>query len=365
MKRFSSYTLVFMLSTVLLTGCIQTNIIDELALIYAVGYDQAENNELEVTVTYPTFIEQGEESALHQKTISAVGKTTKGATDLINAKTQKPLKKGQARVFLFSDKIAEGGIEHLVDSLYRDPSVPNRVHLAVTEGKAKDAFDAVEEGDDRVGVFIPDLIDQIQQKSIPITNLHLFLFSMYNDGRDAFLPLLKADGELKVVGIALFDHDTYVDKLDLEESFVFRLLTTKGVGGSQQYRINHDDKEAYVVVENITSTYKNSLIKKGDNPTFDYHVKVRGEITDSSDRMNLDDPKLTAELEKQMEENLKETATVLVEKFKEKEIDPLGLGEKYRSRTRDWQPEKWKELYSNIEVKLTFDVEIVQSGAIE
>lgn len=104
---------------------------------------------------------------------------------------------------------------------------------------------------------------------------------------------------------------------------------------------------------------------KGEIPTFVYHVNVKGEITDSSERINADDPRMINQLEKEMQEQKVRTSKRLVDMFKEKNIDPLGLGEQYRSRTRNWDPERWDEMYQDIEVQFNYNVEIIHSGAIE
>ncbi|OLO42620.1 hypothetical protein BTR23_00990 [Alkalihalophilus pseudofirmus] len=365
MKRCNWILLLFVSFSFLLSGCIETNIIEEISLVHGVAYDTTDSEQKEITVAFPNFIEQGEESGLFSQSLSASEMTTNGAINLIDVKTQKPLKFGQARVFIFSDSIAEKGIEHLADSLYRNPDVPTRVQLAVSEGEAKEIFKVAGEQNDRIGVFVPDLIEHVQGVTLPKSNLHIFLYSMYNDGRDAFLPLIKSDEELKIIGTALFDYDKYVDKINLKESFVLRLLTNRGRSGSQQYTLTHEGEKLFVVVENITSMYRVEMIENRDVPTFEFFVKIRGEVTDISARVNLDDPEFTDRLEEEMQGQIGAIASDLVKRFKELEIDPLGLGEQYRSRTRNWNPEEWQELYKEIEVMFHINIEIIHSGAIE
>ncbi|MDE5411984.1 Ger(x)C family spore germination protein [Alkalihalobacterium chitinilyticum] len=348
-----------------LTGCVETNIIEELSLVHGMAYDEAEGDQLELTAAFPNFVEQGEESALFSQILTGIGRTTNGAIEQINMKSQRPIKLGQSRVYIFSSTIAENGIEHLADALYRNPDVPNRVQLAVSVDKAKDIFNTVDENEDRVGVYIPDLIDHVQQLAIPPTNLHLFLYSMYNDGRDAYLPLIKGEDELNIIGTALFDHDKYVAQINLQESYMLRYLTVRGKHGTQQHIVTHEGGDLVVTVENITSTYRVKMENRGETPTFIYHVHVKGEITDSSERINIDDPGFIPKLEKEMKEEKVKKAEILITKFKELKIDPLGLGEQYRSRTRNWQPEKWEEMYQDIDVEFNFNVQIIHSGAIE
>ncbi|WP_051556474.1 Ger(x)C family spore germination protein [Alkalihalobacterium bogoriense] len=350
----------------LLAGCVQQNIIDEIGLIYAVGFDR-EEDKIRMTVSFPSFVEHGEESALQSQVMYADGNTSRAARDLLNTKSQKPLRIGQVRVLLFSDELAKEGLEMFVDTMYRDPQVGNRVLLAVVEGKTNELFLTVAEGEeDRVGEFLPDLLEQnIAMQVLPPTNLHLFLFSMYNDGRDALLPLISLEGDsVKIIGTALFDQDQYVDTLNLDESFILMMLKQSGEGGSKEFKLETEGGREYFVVEKIRSTMKRQ-VHSGATPSFTLQLEFKGEITDYTGNLNLQEHTHLETLEQAVEQHILQTATNLVSRFQELNIDPIGLGEKYRSTTRQWDEEQWKEMYPNMQIQIQVDVSIVQSGSIE
>ncbi|WP_078553219.1 Ger(x)C family spore germination protein [Bacillus alkalicellulosilyticus] len=365
MKR-SGWGIIF-ISLSIISGCVESRIIDELALIYTVGFDMTENDNIELMVTYPSFLEHGEESALFSEILTGESKTMKGALDILDTKAQKPLKLGQVRLLLYSDVIARTGIERYVDTLYRDPVVGNRILLALVEGEMKDIFETADDEQDRVGVLLPDLIHHnIERQVIPLTNLHLFLFSMYNDGRDAFLPIISIDNdEVKIIGTGIFKNDKYVEKINLKESFVLKLLLEKGKGGSQEYSLDNEGSTDYVVVENIHSETMVKVDSSQGTPTFTYVVDMKGEVSDYTGNMNLEDKHNLEVIEQSIVEELQQMASGLIVRFKEKEVDPLGLGERYRSQNRHWDSNEWNEMYSAITVDFDFNVRVATSGVIE
>ncbi|MCM3626192.1 hypothetical protein M3194_02270 [Paenibacillus glycanilyticus] len=50
------------------------------------------------------------------------------------------------------------------------------------------------------------------------------------------------------------------------------------------------------------------------------------------------------------------------EKFQTEGIDPLGLGDFVRSKTRNWNEEKWKREYGLLNVKVNVKMEIEETG---
>jgi spore germination protein len=66
-----------------------------------------------------------------------------------------------------------------------------------------------------------------------------------------------------------------------------------------------------------------------------------------------------------MEQDIKEQAEIMIKKFQVLKVDPLGLGEQVRSRTRNWDEKKWNNMYPTIHVKVKLDVEIIESGVVE
>ncbi len=111
----------------------------------------------------------------------------------LEQQSQRKVELGQLRVMLLSEAFATRGVEKYLDPLYRDPTIGTRVFLAViSDGTAENVLSTkLKTGDEQPGIYISDLIQQnIDNNAIPIMNFHLFLYGLYSDARDPYLPTL-------------------------------------------------------------------------------------------------------------------------------------------------------------------------------
>jgi spore germination protein len=353
----------------LLSGCLDTRIVDEVSIVRVASFDLDKEGKIKLTVNFPTFPEQGQEESLEQGTISASAETTKGTRINIDKHTQKPIVFGQVRALLFSQELAEQGIEKTIDTMYRDPKVGNRIFLGIIEGNDAGPLLEADIGDgQQVGVFIPDLIEHnYETGTLPQTNMHEFLFSLYNDGRDPYLPLLHYSGDkVYIVGTALFLDEKYHSKLNIDDSFILKLLSGKTKQAFKQFDVTYEGQTSYVVIEKLNSYLDRGLDTSTGLPKFTLDITIDGAIEDYDGHMNLDENEIINEMEESIEKQISNRAKELLTQFRDGGLDPVGLGEKYRSTTRNWNSEQWRnELYPNAEFEVTVELKIIQSGAVE
>ncbi|WP_054637384.1 hypothetical protein [Thalassobacillus sp. C254] len=210
--------LFIFLPVFLLSGCLETRILDDITMVQIAGFDLGENEgTMEQTVAFPTYFEMGEEGELEVIVMGTEGQSPKEIREDLNTEWQRPLRYGQMRILVFGHLFAEQhGISDIVNSFYRDPRVGNQLHVAVMEGRAHDGIDTDLTGArERVGMYYANLINQAEEEEkIPATNLHSFIFDIHSDGRDAYLPFFTIHEEtLKLNGLALFDGEYKVGHL--------------------------------------------------------------------------------------------------------------------------------------------------------
>ncbi|MDT8860060.1 Ger(x)C family spore germination protein [Alkalihalobacillus sp. MEB130] len=368
MNRRLACSIILML--LFLTGCLETRIVDEVSMIRAAAFDFDQERGLKITVSFPTFPEEAQQEELKQGIIQATGETTKGTRIELNKKSQKPIRFGQTRLLMFSQELAEQGIERTVNAMYRDPSVGNRILLAIAEGNDAGSYIETDLGDGELaGVHLPELIEQNQDTSIlPPTNMHEFLFSLYNDGRDPYLPMLGKSSEehVSIIGTALFSGETYHSYLNLDDSFILKMMLDTTRQAIQQFEVEYEGEQSYVVLEKLHSDVRRNLNKSGSVPVFTIDITMDGAIEDYDGKMNLDQVNIIEKMEQSIEDLISTRGEELLVQFQQGGIDPLGLGEKYRSTTRNWDSEEWQNtLYPSSEFQVHVDVKIIQSGAVE
>ena len=339
----------------ILTGCVRTKILDDLHLDSAIGYDYVDKDLIEATVVVPIY---NPDKSISSETFTETSSLSKEILVKIDTKSPKTVETGKLELILFSSELAGQGVFELVDNFQRDPNVSTNLSLAVVDGEVKEMLTTPFKNED-TGRYVSEIIEQnVNVGLLPKEDLHQFMNDYYSAGKDPYLPLLILEkDQVEVSGIALFDKDKLVGQIGFSELFVFTVLAETSENGSYKVR-----NETYV--RNLGSKRKFLVSNNKTNPEITITVKIDGIIRQHSGE-KIQQEKLYEQIEKQMEQDIKEQAEIMIKKFQKLQVDPLGLGEQVRSRTRNWDEKKWNDIYPTINVKVKMDVKITESGVVE
>ncbi len=344
-----------------LSGCmnIKARVLDDIQLATAAGYEYIDEDKIELTAVFPNF---QPDKSVKNETLVASSILSKEVRDKLSLQSEKPLVSGKLEVTLYEKKTAERGIKDLLDTLERDPSVGSNVYLAVVDGSPKELLNK-QYGNMDNGIFLSNLIEQnIESGLIHKTNLHQFSYKYYAEGIDPMLPIIEQkNGKINLKAIGLFDEDKLVDQIEEKMYFYLKiLLNRKGENDTHAIQLGEKTK---LSIFNISSKRKYHIPKPMTNSEITVKVKLKSMIREYNDG-ELTDRKIK-ELEKAFEEDIKRNSEEMIKQFQEKEIDPLGIGEEVRSRTRNWNKEKWEEIYPDIKISVQVTMDIIQSGIVE
>ncbi|WP_096154293.1 MULTISPECIES: Ger(x)C family spore germination protein [Bacillus] len=343
----------------LLTGCINQEILDDVQLVTAVGYDLTEEGLIEATAVFPSY---SPDKLVKNNALTESAKLSKDIRDKIDRMSPKPLVSGKIEVALFSEAIAKQGIINILDTFIRDPTTGARMYLAVVEGDVENKLNKQYSDIDN-GMFFSDLIEHnIDLGIIPRTNLQIFTKSYYAEGRDPVLPFLTLQSNKAFIeGIALFKEDKYVGKLQGEFNYIFKMLYEKNVNYTV-VTVDLENDGSSTSVINVSSKRELKIKDALTNPIIQLKVTTDSIIREySGGELDKD---LIKEIEKKMEEQIKLEAEQMIAFFQKLEIDPLGIGYKVKHQHRNWDKEKWNQLYPNASVEIEVDVIINETGVI-
>jgi len=347
---------VFMLS-----GCmnIEKRVLDDIQLATALGYEYIDKDTFETTVVFPNF---QPDKSVKNETITAKSVLTREIRDLQSLQSDKPFVSGKIEVTLFERKTAERGLANLLDALQRDPSVGAKVYLGILEGSPRD-FLSKQYGNADNGIYLSNLIEQnIESGLIHKTNLHQFMYKLYAEGIDPVLPILEQkEGNANLKALGLFKNDKLVDEIKPEQFFIFKILLERR-SQRDSYAIQFKNK-GKASIYNIKATRKFEIPKPMTSSDINMNIKIRSILLEYQNG-SLSKAKMTM-LEKEMEKEFKKAAEDMIKKFQEKGIDPLGIGEQVRTRSRNWDMNKWKDIYPTIKLNVNVDVELLESGVIQ
>jgi spore germination protein len=339
----------------ILTGCVRTDILDDLNLDSAIGYDYVDKDHIQGTAVVPVY---NPDKSVSSETFTETSSLSKELLIKIDTKSPKTVETGKLELVLFSSELAGHGIFDLVDNFQRDPNITSNLSLAVVDGEAREMLTTQFKNED-TGGYVSEIIEQNTNLGLlPKKNLHQFMFDYYSTGMDPYLPLLKLENDqVTISGIALFDKDKFVDQIEYSDLFVFTVLSETSENGS--YKVRTD-----TYVRNLGSKRKFLVSNIKTNPEITVNVQIKGIIRQHTGE-KIQQKKMYKKVEQQMEQDVKEQAEKLIKKFQTLKIDPLGFGEQVRSRTRNWDEKKWNDMYPTINVNVKVDVKITESGVVE
>ncbi|USK35383.1 Ger(x)C family spore germination protein [Bacillus sp. F19] len=352
--------MIVFLIPLLLTGCLEKEILDDVNIITVIGYDMENSDQIKGTVVIPVYTKDAPvESEIIEDTSSL--EVSKDILTHLQRKSSDPLVLGKTTVVIYSEEIAEKGLTKLVDTLERDPSVGSRVYLTVGRESANSIMKA-KFGIRGAAEYISNLIrHNIENRDIPKTNLHIFLYDLYAQDSDPFLPILKkAEGDIVVLdGLALFKGDKMVSEIPNEKLIFFKLIADKYTEGTYALKL---PKKEQVAIKTISSDRKIEVNKK-DPSKLTIKVKISGIVQQYTG--NIITPKIKNGMEKAFEKEIIKESKQMIEQFKELDIDPLGIQDLIESQVRGFGKKEWKETYPKLNVEIKPEVMITETGVIE
>ncbi|WP_243385427.1 Ger(x)C family spore germination protein [Bacillus kexueae] len=340
-----------------LGGCIQKEILDEVNLITVMGYDKGENGGIIGTVVVPQY---SKDQPIDNKILKVEGDLSRDIMSQLQKESPDPLVYGKLQFVLYQRAVAEQGIQPLIDSIERDASVGSRLILAVSNDNV---FELLSNNYGQLGnaVYLSNLVRQnMNLRDIPENNLHLFLYSLYTDGRDPVMPIMEQNGQdnIRITGVALFQKDRMVGEIENKQMPFLKLLMGESVKGTHPKDLENNEIAS---IESIKSKRKMTYVK--EKPAIEIELTIKGHVREYSKGKIT--PKDIKKLESAMEKEIEKESSVLIEQFKELEVDPVGFGEFIKSRSRGEKKSDWTKEYLQTEINVKADVTIIETGVVE
>jgi spore germination protein len=364
------------LSFLLLCGCAEPKVIEEVGLITASGYDPGKNGTILGTLVELKIDPVAANDVVILETESS---TIRGIRNAANKKTSKGLASGQLRVILYGEGMFNQGNTGIAESLSTDPVISDLTYLAMADGKARDILQLKAKQIPDIGIHLYNLINQnTKVKIMPSATLQEVLHNHFTVGKDPVLPILKKEGKKEIAfsGVAIFKGSNLVGKISTEQSFYLTLLTDKYKSGSIDIEINTDSSKlkpinrrlnkTVVSLDSIGSSSDIKLINK-EKVEFDLDVNLSARLLEVTSQISLGNPENIKLIEKEINKSMKKEIEELIAYCQSKESDVVGLGEVYKSSVRHSKltDEKWYKMFKEAKVNVNLDFTIKRTGLIE
>lgn len=349
LKRYFIFTMIVCL---FLTGCTKhripnKNYIENIAPSVLFYIRPTDDDNIEVTTIVPPIKKE------ERKIIKSEDRTLTGAILKLNANYFREVKTGQLRIVFIDKKIAEQGLFDVINTFFRDPSISQRLYLAVVDGDMESFLNTTLK--ENIDIFLYEKMNfDESQGEILTQNLHYFLKSYYSAYEDPYLPFYKIqNNKLVYSGIAVFNNDALTDTLTLKEERIFRLL----------HPLVKYHKVLPVTICDITLLNTKTTTKIDFSNSYNdvnVSVKLSSHLGEYKYAMKSDIQENCLKLEDRIQSSLEQEAKELVNKLQKANSDCLGIGRYTNTLTQkpftgDTWKDKWSSLEFNIQFEMTFD----------
>jgi spore germination protein len=331
MKRYISLILLLCL----LSGCIQEQIIDRIKIIQYMGFD-TQGDSFKGSASYPIYGKAQGKAPL--MLLTARAQTVMGMFTTFSNQSEHPIEYGKMRTLLISEDFAKKGISEFAVDLIRDSTIGSNATVVITK---QDANEILLDSLPLPPFYISDLIEQnMDLGNTPLTNLHSLQYQFYGEGQDVYLPILikNPEGKLQMDGVGIFQGDKLKLLLNDKEGLYFKLIKDRVNSGTYEFTTT-DKIDIYLKIK-----YGSTKISLKQNGKVAVLLKLNIIAANYPEEMNLTNRNDMTKLAQQIENKFAVEIKKMLENFQENDVDPLGLGNLYRSKQRSWSEKEFRDV---------------------
>lgn len=380
MKNVHQLIIVCCISSVLLTGCLETHILEELGIATVYGFDKADEGDYLKSTT--VLFQFNPDVTDASQIIHSEGKTFRELRNNANKKSGYKIVSGQLRSVIFGPELSKEGIFPYIDTLERDASISDMVYIAISDQKTEHVLTASNyEQAPNIGTYIQSLIETaVRDERITSNTLHEFIRKYFTVGYDPLVPIVENhDNKAQLTGLAIFQDDKYVGDIPIDDIFYVRLVSDKFRQGQVDIKFpiepfknlmedyEEPNSDHVIVVLDQIHNRTDVEITNPEALNFKVDVDIKGRIVELTERIDLQNKEALKKLEEHISEEIKTNIERLIQKSKETNSDFFGFGKTYISENRNQQltKDEWRDMYPNINVTVNVKTTIRSYGIIE
>lgn len=358
-----------MIPVFLCSGCWDVEEVNHRATPNALYFDVGEqdNVQLGINMHVPGTLQPPINNMEHQfeknhSVLFAEGKSSVEAWSKLQTMTSRNIFFGQLSAIIVSDKYAARDIADSLDFIGRIPVVSGDTQLLITKDDPKELLELKNKGNFIPGNYIEQYF-QSPYKAMMAKPIKLFEVLARTDNKtaDPYFPMISsAQGNYVISRTAVFSGNRMVGELDQQETQAFSMLTGASTG-LLSVPVGENDIVSYL----LTDT-KNKIVPhytNGGTLAFDIQVEVEGIVTETNPYrgpLEMEDKK---RMDRAAEDYLQGKTEKLLVKLQGLNSDPVGFGEKLRSRYPDrWENTDWHQVFPQVQFSVDVKFNTKETG---
>ncbi|WP_158289290.1 Ger(x)C family spore germination protein [Paenibacillus flagellatus] len=374
---------VLLAAAVLLAGCWDSREVNELAVVMAAAIDQADEQNIELSVQVYNPRTAGGGGQVGQMSggsgggagafvvRSAVGSTMADAMSKLQEKLPRQIFWGHGEVFVIGEAVASKGLREHMDFLLRSPEIRDKADVFIVKGKAKPLLTLPVPLEGNTAQTMGKLADIHLGVQVSIINLTRMLAG---SARGAILPLVqlsqseeKAGDSGKIpfmTGAGVLKNDKligYIDVATMRGAMWVRDEIELATVTVTPTRTERGD----VTVRLVRSRTK--LVPRIEDGKWAITVEseAQGDILQNTTNVDFGNPLLAGRLEQDFNDQIERRMTGAIEKLQKMNADVLGFSQAFHRRyPKEWNKvkDRWDEQFPHVQATAVVKVKIERHG---
>ncbi|RFU66694.1 Ger(x)C family spore germination protein [Peribacillus glennii] len=376
---------------IVLTGCWDSDEIDERAVVLAISIDKAVGEKEEIKIAHkgkmsdladqpvirlsaqialpgriPLGPETGGGGGSEQSpvwVVSVTGHTIDEAMLNLQQEVADEIFLGHLRVIVVSEEIARIGVNRFTDYLKRNPEIRRTAWMVVSKGKA-DRFMQMAPKLERVpALYLSTVLDDaIDLGKFPSDFIGKFWSILSSNAQDAFLPYLdiKNKENVQIKGLAYFKGNKMIGTTNPLEIGLFMGIIGEERGGYGTF-VDSPEIDGFLLVRAMKRDAKIKTSLKNGRPhvriILHYEAMISENEVDKNAKKPLN-PKAINSVEGKFSKGVEKKVKQLIKKTQKDESDIYGFGDHFRAKHPEYWKSKvrkledWHEQYKNMTVQV-------------
>lgn len=323
----------------------------------ALGFDLRRESEDEATYSMSARIfssENKSKASNESKILWGEGRNIGEVREDRQLRSSKKFILGLEKALIISEDYARYGVENIIDILLNSYQVNDHAKMVICSGKAKNMLEYESKRYSIEDEVVGDMIEHAKESNFFHENYSFgeFIIISSSEGRNAVLPYIETTEEgIEITGMAIFDKNKMIGKIDIEDTRILNIL--RGKGGEGVLSLQKSSKEYINYRAKVNR--KVTCNKEEEKYKFTIELNFTGDIV--SNELYKDsnkNPQVLKEFQYDMERQIEKQCMDFINKIRENySVDVLDIGKvavgKYgRDKNVDWNKEFINSL---IEVK--------------
>lgn len=371
--------LMVIVQVITFTGCWNRREVNDLVVALALGIDLTEDEELQVTVQAVVPRKLGLEGTEGNATVTytEVGPTFFEALRKLSTATSQKVYIGHIQLIVFSESVAEHGIQKLIDFMERDHEFRRQANIVVTKDmSAKELLEIESIYETLPAVHIVNTLENNDAVGFSRDMVLLDLLEEYNTpGKHLVVGIITKRGpedpkyvkELRTQGTAVFSGEHLVGFLTPYQTRGYLWV----IGGLQSLILvvpHYEDPQNLVSLETIRTQSKMDVEVRNGQIILKVSIKEEGNIGGQQgifDKTEAMDIKfLEQEKERLITKEVTEIFQIAQDQFG---VDFFGFGQLvYKKYPKLWEEikEDWDDIFANSPFEIEVEAKIRGTGQI-